>query len=314
MSDHLIAEANRHARALIIERDQLRTELALLREWQREVIQNANAHHAERREAIARAESAEREAFDWKKIARYETARAERAEASLHALRLVCGTTDADKFTTWVDRANARADEAEHDCRVLIVQLNAAEAELKEWSLLNLWGGTPEIIHGFIKGQQARIHAAQDVEGELESTKERALTLANSLDQAQTELAELKESVLVQQIFSDDRIRANAAEAELKAEQDIRVINEIELKVSRAIVSKIWVQLGSPTYEQLKGRSIYDLIDELKAELAKERARLDWLMAGGVCMVQHTGGFHVSRLHAPVSRAAIDAAMKEGAK
>ena len=108
--------------------------------------------------------------------------------------------------------------------------------------------------------------------------------------------------------------RAERAEAELKAEQDNSAINEIELRVSRAIVSKIWVQLGSPTYEQLKGRSIYDLIDELKAELAKERARLDWLMAGGVCMVQHTGGFHVSRLHAPVSRAAIDAAMKEDAK
>ena len=52
----------------------------------------------------------------------------------------------------------------------------------------------------------------------------------------------------------------------------------------------------------------------LDAELAAERARLDWLMAGGVCMIQHTGGFHVSRLHAPVSRAAIDAAMKEDAK
>ena len=61
MSDHLIAEANRHARALTIERDQIRTELALLREWQREVIQNANAHHAERKDAIARAERAEAE-------------------------------------------------------------------------------------------------------------------------------------------------------------------------------------------------------------------------------------------------------------
>ena len=61
MSDHLIAEANRHARALTIERDQIRTELALLREWQREVIQNANAHQAERRDAIARAERAEAE-------------------------------------------------------------------------------------------------------------------------------------------------------------------------------------------------------------------------------------------------------------
>ena len=31
----------------------------------------------------------------------------------LHALQLVCGTTDADKFLTWVDRANARAERAE---------------------------------------------------------------------------------------------------------------------------------------------------------------------------------------------------------
>ena len=96
---------------------QLRAELALLREWQREVIQNANAHHAEREDAIARAEL---------------------AEASLHALRLVCGTTDADKFSTWVDRANARAERAEADA---------------------------------------------------DSTRERALTLANSLDEAQAELA-----------------------------------------------------------------------------------------------------------------------------
>ena len=61
MSDHLIAEANRHLRALTIERDQFRTELALLREWQREVIQNANLHHAELRDAIARAKRAEAE-------------------------------------------------------------------------------------------------------------------------------------------------------------------------------------------------------------------------------------------------------------
>ena len=100
MSDHLIAEAHRHAMALptthpthadiawyVREVSGLRAELALLREWQREVIQNANAHHAERKDAIARAESAEREAFDWKKIARYEAARAERAEAELALTR-----------------------------------------------------------------------------------------------------------------------------------------------------------------------------------------------------------------------------------
>ena len=41
-----------------------------------------------------------------------------------------------------------------------------AEAALTEWSVLNLWGGTPEIIHEFIKGQQNRIHHCQDLEAE----------------------------------------------------------------------------------------------------------------------------------------------------
>ena len=54
--------------------------------------------------------------------------------------------------------------------------------------------------------------------------------------------------------------------------------------------------------------------EQAEAELATERARLDWLMAGGMCLVQHSGGFHVCRLNCQVSRAAIDAGMKEGAK
>jgi hypothetical protein len=31
----------------------------------------------------------------------------------LHALTLICGTNDANKFQTWIDRANARAERAE---------------------------------------------------------------------------------------------------------------------------------------------------------------------------------------------------------
>jgi DNA repair exonuclease SbcCD ATPase subunit len=111
MSDHLIAEANRHAKALAVERNNLSVELNLLREWQREVIQNARAHHAEREDAIARAE---------------------RAEASLHALRLVCGTTDADKFTTWVDRANARAARAEAELAAERARLDDLVADLND--------------------------------------------------------------------------------------------------------------------------------------------------------------------------------------
>ena len=48
-------------------------------------------------------------------------------------------------------------------------------------------------------------------------------------------------------------------------------------------------------------------LDIAQAELAIERARLDWLMAGGVVL----SGYYLSRLHYPVSRAAIDAAMKD---
>jgi predicted nucleic acid-binding Zn-ribbon protein len=62
MSDHLIAEANRHAKALAVELNNLSVELNLLREWQREVIQNARAHHAERKDANVRADRAEAEA------------------------------------------------------------------------------------------------------------------------------------------------------------------------------------------------------------------------------------------------------------
>ena len=32
-----------------------------------------------------------------------------------------------------------------------------AVEEIKEWKTLCLWGGTPEHIHGFIRGQQSRI-------------------------------------------------------------------------------------------------------------------------------------------------------------
>jgi len=49
----------------------------------------------------------------------------------------------------------------------LTARAERAEAALAEWSVLNLWGGTPEIIHEFIKGQQNRIHHCQDLEAEL---------------------------------------------------------------------------------------------------------------------------------------------------
>jgi len=41
------------------------------------------------------------------------TAERDHLHAQLRALTLICGTNDANKFETWIDRANARAEEAE---------------------------------------------------------------------------------------------------------------------------------------------------------------------------------------------------------
>ena len=42
-------------------------------------------------------------------------------------------------------------------CEKLERERDEAREELEEWKTLCLWGGTPEHIHGFIRGQQTRI-------------------------------------------------------------------------------------------------------------------------------------------------------------
>ena len=59
-------------------------------------------------------------------------------------------------------------------------ELTAAREELAEWSILNGWGGTPEIINDFIKGQQTRIHYAQNIEEELTAVTEQRDRLAEA--------------------------------------------------------------------------------------------------------------------------------------
>jgi len=65
------------------------------------------------------------------------TAERDHLHAELRALTLICGTNDANKFETWVDRANARADRAEAAETVALAHWNKeleramkAEAEL----------------------------------------------------------------------------------------------------------------------------------------------------------------------------------------
>ena len=83
-------------------------------------------------------------------------------------------------------------------------------------------------------------------------------------DQLRAELAAEREKVTM--LLSD-------AYALTKNWHDRAERAEAELKAERAIVSRIWTQLGSPTYEQLRGRSIYDLISELKANATSSAPR-----------------------------------------
>lgn len=59
------------------------------------------------------------------------------ALAKLHALRLVCGTDDANKFETWCDRAIARAEEAESAQLDSLASCEIAEARLAELETAN---------------------------------------------------------------------------------------------------------------------------------------------------------------------------------
>ena len=102
------------------------------------------------------------------------------------------------------------------DCHAICDQRDAAvaraeraEAALAEWSVLNLWGGTPEIIHEFIKGQQHRIHYCQNLETELESLRAEVERLRSDRDcekRLRKDADEFRENAIA---------RAERAEAEL---------------------------------------------------------------------------------------------------
>lgn len=68
-------------------------------------------------------------------------------------------------------------------------------AEALEWKhMLSIWGGTPEIVDSFIKGQQERIAAAQEAENQRDELALCAIELASyaneSLPQNQPEFLE----------------------------------------------------------------------------------------------------------------------------
>jgi len=110
MSDHLIAEANRHAKALTDERNNLVVEMNLLREWQRGVIQNARAHHAQLTDVIARAERAEDEIKDRAAMMRDVMRERDAAEAELAAERARLDWLQAQEVKRGLEITEGRDD------------------------------------------------------------------------------------------------------------------------------------------------------------------------------------------------------------
>jgi len=118
MSEHLIAEANRHAKALD-ERNDLVVELNLLRQWQREVIQNARGvikralltHHAERKDAIARASHAEAELATL-------TAERDQLRAEFEKIAVIAAQTQDRNVSLKIERDQLRAELATERARL----------------------------------------------------------------------------------------------------------------------------------------------------------------------------------------------------
>jgi hypothetical protein len=152
LSDHSknLISAEEKVAELIKQRDQLRAELSAAKLLLNEETDCAEAVEA----AIVR-----------------QYARAERAEAELGKLEELHGCSQG-MVVHWCAHAAERSQ-----------GLDQARAELATWHSLRLWGTTPEIVHEFIKGQQARIHAAQDIEAELAADRARLDWLRDNVEE-----------------------------------------------------------------------------------------------------------------------------------
>jgi hypothetical protein len=107
--------------------------------------------------------------------------------------------TDAQQLVHSVTGATLHCVDVEF-ARKLERERDEVRAELSEWKILNLWGGTPEIIHEFIKGQQMRIWECQEIEKtceqlERELDDERVITFrkADCIEELEHERDEWRE-------------------------------------------------------------------------------------------------------------------------
>jgi hypothetical protein len=83
------------------------------------------------------------------------------------------------------------------------------KSQLAEWKILLGWGGTPQIIEDWIKGQQDRIHAAQYCEEENAKLREALKPFAEMATQGALAFGDNER--LLKGVYVGDLRRAKAA-------------------------------------------------------------------------------------------------------
>jgi hypothetical protein len=73
-------------------------------------------------------------------------------------------------------------DRLEAELAAVTEQRDGLAEELNAWRTLMSWGGTPEIINDFIKGQQSRIYAAQEAEEQRDEYRGLLIELYNDIN------------------------------------------------------------------------------------------------------------------------------------
>ena len=111
-----------------------------------------------------------------------------------------------------------------------------AEAELKEWQVLRAWGGTPEIVEQWIKGQQVRIHHAQDIEESLAKAEARVAELEQQMQHhlsvAQFRIEELEDH-LRREADGNRLLMEECAKLESDREYNAQLCRELERDAER---------------------------------------------------------------------------------
>jgi len=248
------------------------------------------------------------------------TAERDHLHAQLRALTLICGTNDANKFETWIDRANARAERAEVAETVALAKWNGAleramKAEADLAAALALGQQNCDDAYDELRGDcdelradVVRLTAERD---QLRAEAERFQRLQRFIDTAAAEMkagfvtfggiAELRaecdqlraevERLKKQAVFDSDHVHAlNSAFATRAEVERLRSDRDCEKRIRKDA-------------EEFRENAIARAY-RAEADLATERARLDWLLLD-----------NLTRLDNSIShRTAIDAAMKEDAK